>query len=71
VEEAWWLHGFSVEIGELSEDLGVGGRKILKWMFKAQDEGVDWIGRVRGTDKRLAVLNRVMNLRVPYNFLTS
>jgi hypothetical protein len=33
--------------------------------------GLDWIGQGRDTDKRLAVLNTVMNLRIPYTFLTS
>jgi len=40
-------------------------------MFKAQDGGVDWIGLGRDTDRRPAVLNTVMDLRVPYNFFTS
>ena len=39
-------------------------------MFKEQDGGVDWIeldwiGQGRDADKRLAVLNTAMNLRVP------
>jgi hypothetical protein len=60
-EEEWWLHGFSVEIWEHSEDLGVDGRIILKWMFKAQDGGVDWIDLGRETDKRLSFLTRLVS----------
>jgi ammonia channel protein AmtB len=36
---------------------GVDGKIILKWIFRKWDGGMDWID--------LAVVNAVMNLRVP------
>jgi len=39
------------------KDPGVDGRIILKWIFRKWDGGMDWID--------LAVVNAVMNLRVP------
>jgi hypothetical protein len=45
-------------------DLRVGGRIILKWMPKKQ-WGHGWIHLAEHRDKCLAVVNAVMNLRVP------
>jgi hypothetical protein len=49
------------------ENLGVNSRKILKWMFKNWGEDMDWIDLVQDRDGRRAVINTVMNLRVPLN----
>jgi hypothetical protein len=56
------------------EDPVIGGRTILKWIFRKQDGGMDWIDLDRNSERWRALVNEVMNLRVPYNarnFLTS
>jgi hypothetical protein len=48
------------------EDLGLDGRIILKRVFKKWDEGsVEWIYLAQNTDRLRAVVNSVMDLRVP------
>jgi hypothetical protein len=46
-------------------DPSVDGRIILKWVFKKWDWGVDWIELAQDRDRWRAVVNSVMNLRVP------
>jgi hypothetical protein len=47
------------------EDPGVDGRIILKWISEGLDRGMDWIDLAQDRDKWRAVVNTVMNLRVP------
>jgi hypothetical protein len=53
----WWENRF--------EDQGADGRIILKWVFKKWDRVMGWIDLAQSTDILRAVVNAVMNLRVP------
>ena len=47
-------------------DPGVDGRIILRWMFRMCDVGgMYWIELAQDRDRWRAVVNAVMNLRVP------
>jgi hypothetical protein len=58
----WW--GVVRERGHF-EDLGVGGRKVLRWIFRKWYGGMDWIGLAQNMERRRAVVSAVLNLRVP------
>jgi hypothetical protein len=51
--------------GDQLGDPGVDGRIILKWIFKKWDGGMNWIELVQDRDRWRALVNAVMNLRVP------
>jgi hypothetical protein len=46
-------------------DLGVDGRKILKWIFKKSVSSVEWIDLALDRDGWCALVNAVINIRVP------
>jgi hypothetical protein len=46
-------------------DLDVEGRIILKLIFKKLDGGMDWIDLPQNSDRCRAIVNAVMNCRVP------
>jgi hypothetical protein len=46
-------------------DPGIDGRIILRWFFRKW--GVEWFELAHDRDRWWAVVNAVMNLRVPYN----
>ena len=52
------------------EDLGINRKVTLKWIFKQKDGGLRWIDTVEDNVKWRDVVNEVMNLRVPGNFMT-
>jgi len=58
----WW--GNLRERNHL-EDLGAGKRIILKCIFKNWDGLMDWIDMAQDGDRLRALVNAVMNIRVP------
>jgi hypothetical protein len=51
--------------GDHLGDPGVDGRIILKWIFKKWDGSMDWIELAQDRDRWRALVNAVMNFRVP------
>jgi hypothetical protein len=49
------------------EDPGVDGKIMLRWVFEKWDGGMDWIDLAQDRDRWWAIVNAVMNLRVPQN----
>jgi hypothetical protein len=47
------------------EDLGINGRKILKFILKKWDRGMNWTNLVQYRDRVRALVTAVMNLQVP------
>ena len=47
------------------EDVGTDGRIILKWIFGKWDGDMDWIDVAQGRDRWGALVNAVVNFRVP------
>jgi hypothetical protein len=48
-----------------SEDQDVGGWIILGWILQMWDGDVDWIGLAKDRNRWRALVNSVLNLRVP------
>jgi hypothetical protein len=50
----WWGN---LRERDYLEDLGMDERKIINWIFKKWDGGVDWIGLAENRDRRPALMN--------------
>jgi hypothetical protein len=51
--------------GYHSENLGVHGRIIIKWILKTWDGVMNWIYLAQDRDRWRACMNPLMKLRVP------
>jgi hypothetical protein len=58
----WWKNP---KEGDHLKDLGVDGRIILNWIFKKWNGCMEWIGLAQNSDRWRAIVNAVINIRVP------
>jgi hypothetical protein len=58
----WWG---DLREGDHLGDPGTDGRIILRRIFKKRDRGMNWIELAEDRDRWRALVNTVMNLRVP------
>jgi hypothetical protein len=58
----WWEN---LREGDHLENPGLDGRIILKLIFEKWDGGMDWIDLAQDRDRWRAVVNEVMNFRLP------
>jgi len=66
VRNAYVMLGGQPEVKRQREDLGVSGKIILEWTLGKLDvENMGWIHLVQYGDQWRALVNTVMNLRVP------
>jgi len=49
------------------EDPGLDGKIILRWVFRKWGRGMGWIDLAQDRDRWLALVNAVMNIRLPYS----
>jgi hypothetical protein len=63
VHTGFWCGG--PREGDRLGDPGVNGRIILKWIFKKWEGGLNWIELAQDRDRWRALVNAVMNFRVP------
>jgi hypothetical protein len=58
----WWQNQ---KVTDQLEDPGVDGRIVIRWIFAEWKWGTHWIDLVQDRDRWRALVNAVMNLRVP------
>jgi hypothetical protein len=60
----WWR---KLRKGYHVEEPDEGKRVLLKRIFKKCDRGRDWVHLAQDRNRWRALVNTVMNLRIPYN----
>ena len=65
ITDAYWVLVGKSERREYLQDLGVDGRIILKWIMRKLDENLKWINLAQDRDRWQAVVNALMNFRIP------
>jgi len=60
----WWRN---LRERDNLEDPGVDARIILRWIFTKWDGGIAWIDLDQDRDRWWAIVNAVINYRIPYN----
>ena len=60
----WWGN---LRERDHSEDTGVDGRIIFRWIFRNWIGGIQYIDLAQDRDRWRTLVKAVMNLRVPYN----